>query len=177
MILPLRAIACQILFIFLTIAIESTVIHRQLKITKRTSTYYAVSINLICVVIGWVIFFYIFQNLNPANLFKVQTISFIFTGRLIVDFGRDGIEPILVLSLVSVFFVSLFVKCQSLYILQRFKLLPVENLSLYEDVEHTRSERLIRYRVKADQNHAITIGHAISHAIILLILVFMVFLF
>ncbi|MDC0831973.1 hypothetical protein POG22_02975 [Geitlerinema sp. CS-897] len=177
MILPLRAMACQTLFLFIAIAIESTIIHQQLQITKRTSTYYAVSMNLLCVAIGWTIFFYVFQNLDADLPLKAQTVSFIFTGRLIPDFGRDRVEPILVLSLVVVFFVSLFVKCQGLYTLQRFKILPVENLSLYEEAEQSRSERLIRYRVKADQNRAISIGHAMSHASILLLLVLMVLVF
>lgn len=56
-ILPLRAIALQILFLLIAIAIESSILFRRLKLTPREGVQYAATLNLFSAVLGWIAIF------------------------------------------------------------------------------------------------------------------------
>ena len=55
LVLPLRAIAFQILFLLMAIAIEGTVMQQQLPFMPRQAMQYATILNLITVVVGEVL--------------------------------------------------------------------------------------------------------------------------
>jgi hypothetical protein len=67
-VLPLRAIALQILFLLIAIAIESSVLYRQLKISPRESVQYAATINLLSAVLGWLVIFTILNTGTGGTL-------------------------------------------------------------------------------------------------------------
>ena len=76
MVLPLQTYLFQALFLLVAIALEASVLQRRLYLTRRTSVEYAISINLLTTVIGWLAFFLV-QNLLPQPI-KDQIISYIF---------------------------------------------------------------------------------------------------
>lgn len=105
-IVPLRAIALQSLFLLMAIAIEATVIHRQLKMAPKPSIYYAAAINLLCVVLGWLALF-IFLDLAdilPPGI-QVPLISFIF-----FDQWSSETATLLIVACFIIFFVSIGIK-------------------------------------------------------------------
>ena len=67
LLLPLRAIAFQLLFLLVVISIESLVIEKNLSLPRKISVEYATSINLIAAVSGWVIFFYCSPHFPPES--------------------------------------------------------------------------------------------------------------
>ncbi|MFM9156390.1 MAG: filament integrity protein FraC, partial [Dolichospermum sp.] len=58
-ILPVGAIFFEILFLLAAIPIEASVFNKWLKFDKKTSIFYAITINVFSSVIGWIIFFMI----------------------------------------------------------------------------------------------------------------------
>ncbi|HEY9628476.1 MAG TPA: filament integrity protein FraC [Coleofasciculaceae cyanobacterium] len=110
-IVPLRAITLQSLFLLMAIAIESTVLHRQLKMAPKPSVYYAAVVNLLCVVLGWLALF-IFLNLAdvlPPGI-QVPFISFIF-----FDQWSSETATLLIVGCFVIFFVSIGVKLLGLF--------------------------------------------------------------
>lgn len=84
-VLPLRAIAFQILFLLVAIAVEASVFHRLLKTDPKQSILYASSINLFCTVLGWIVFFLIFNaeevSSGSTSQFEIDMMNFIFFDR------------------------------------------------------------------------------------------------
>lgn len=85
-VLPLRAIVYQSLFLLVAIAIEAWVLRRLLKTDPKQSIQYATSINLLCTIVGWLVFF-LFYTLTSAlppgatTRFDINLIDFIFFDR------------------------------------------------------------------------------------------------
>lgn len=109
-ILPLRAIAYQIIFLLMAIAIESTVLHKQLNIPPKQGVQFAASINLLTTVLGWLgIFFLLSTSLalpTPlATELKLALLNFIF-----FDQWSQGTAELLIMICFITFFVSLGVK-------------------------------------------------------------------
>jgi len=75
MILPLRAIVFQLLLTLVAIAIESLLLHRRLKLSRKTSLEYAVSLNLLTLFAGWYLFF-VFFGTFPSEM-KSSLMQFI----------------------------------------------------------------------------------------------------
>lgn len=74
--LPLRAILFQALFLLVAIAIESFILHKRLYLSRRMSIEYAASLNLFSTVCGWTLFFLV-EPLMPVGL-REQMVNFIF---------------------------------------------------------------------------------------------------
>lgn len=111
MILPLRAIAFQLLLTTVAIAIESFLLHKRLKLSRKTSVEYAVSLNLLTLFAGWYLFFVFFSTL-PSSIestliefilfdrWSNQTLLFLFLAGMITFFitlalkikGWEGLE-------------------------------------------------------------------------------------
>jgi hypothetical protein len=109
-VIPLRAIAFQIVFLLMAIAIEATVLHKQLNIPPKQSVQFAASVNLLTTVLGWLgIFFLLGTSLAlPTPLtteLKMALMNFIF-----FDQWSDGTAELLIMICFITFFVSLGVK-------------------------------------------------------------------
>ncbi|MEM9926553.1 MAG: filament integrity protein FraC [Cyanobacteria bacterium P01_D01_bin.50] len=108
---PFGVILFDFLLLLVAIPIETYILHRRLKFDKRTSTFYAISINLFSNVIGWVIFF----SIEPSPLFenyKAELINFLLYNRL-----DGGVYSGIVLAAFITFFGTLMVKFALLKIL------------------------------------------------------------
>lgn len=113
-VVPLRAIAFQIVFLLMAIAIEATVLHKRLNIPPKQSVQFAASINLLTTVLGWLGTFLLLGTslVLPTPLLtelKVALMNFIF-----FDQWSDGTVELLIMICFITFFVSLGVKWSGL---------------------------------------------------------------
>jgi hypothetical protein len=109
-VMPLRAIAFQIVFLLMAIAIEATILHKRLNISPKQSVQFAASLNLSTTVLGWLgIFFLLSTSLVlPTPLtreLKMALMNFIF-----FDQRSKGSTELLIMICFVTFFVSLGVK-------------------------------------------------------------------
>jgi hypothetical protein len=109
-VLPLRAISFQIVFLLMAIAIEATVLHKQLNIPPKQSVQFAASVNLLTTVLGWLVIFFLLETsmVLPTPLLtelKMALINFIFFDQL-----SNGTAELLIMICFITFFVSLGVK-------------------------------------------------------------------
>ncbi|MGK7900125.1 MAG: filament integrity protein FraC [Hormoscilla sp.] len=103
MILPLRAVVFQILLTTVAIAVESLLLHKRLKLSRKTSLEYAVSLNFLTLFAGWYLFFVFFDTL-PSQM-KLNVIELIL-------FNKASNQTLLLLFVAGVltFFISLGIK-------------------------------------------------------------------
>jgi hypothetical protein len=80
MLLPIKLIFFQIIFLLITITVEAQILYRSLAITRQTAIRYATVINLYSTVIGW-LFIFITQHLIPENI-KLNIIDYLILGNV-----------------------------------------------------------------------------------------------
>ena len=116
-ILPLRAIAFQILFLMVAIAIEAGIFRQRLRLGFQTSVQYTLLINLAAVVVGWAAFL-IIEPLSPPPL-KAQIISYVLFDRLLLNgWTAQAGGTIFAVGLIA-FFVTFFIKAKGLELIMR----------------------------------------------------------
>lgn len=186
-VLPLRMIAFQCLFLLLAIAVEAWVFYRNLEITPRKSVEYAASINFLSTVVGWLVFLSL-QTLLPAPL-QLALMNYI----LFDQWSGDTLTLLVVTAMVT-FFVSLLIKLFGLIALQRFlgdqlepkKDTPVkaekESMLKTDKSDEKSSENLKTKSAFASrswretrqpnrQGNAVLLANALSYSTILLVLI------
>jgi hypothetical protein len=107
-IMPLRAVAFQILFLLVAIAIEAMILHVKLGLNRQQSVRYAVMINLLTTVVGWMIFF-IVEPWLPEYL-RSMLIGFVF-------FGIRDIPPMVIMLGFGIFLGTFLLKVQGMDLL------------------------------------------------------------
>jgi hypothetical protein len=80
MLLPIKLILFQIIFLLLTIAIEAYILYSNLEIPRQISIRYAIVINLYSTAIGW-FFIFLLQGRMPENI-KLNIINYLIFGNL-----------------------------------------------------------------------------------------------
>ena len=116
-ILPLKAIAFQILFLLVAIAIEAGILRQRLKLGFATSVQYATLINLASVVIGWFAFL-IIEPLSPPDI-QAQIISYILFDRVLLNGWNARIGGIIFFLGLIAFFATFFIKAKGLELVMR----------------------------------------------------------
>ena len=124
-IFPIGGILFDFLFVLIAIPIEAYVLHNRLKFDKKTSIFYAISMNLFSSVIGWVIFF-IAEPMLPIHL-KSELISYMFFN----NFKSANTQSLIILTACIIFFATFIMK---------FLILRVLLLSLTEPVAKKEEE-------------------------------------
>lgn len=120
-IFPIGAILFDFLFLLVSIPIEGYILNVRLKFDKKTSIFYAICINLITAVIGWIAFFSI-EPLMPVN-FKAELISYVFFNQ----FRASNFQSLMILVAFIIFFTTFLLK---------YFLLKLVLLSLAEPVKN-----------------------------------------
>ncbi|MDM9384800.1 filament integrity protein fraC [Chlorogloeopsis sp. ULAP01] len=163
-VIPLGAILFNFLFILIAIPIEAYILNRRLKFDKRTSSYYAIAINLFSNAIGWIIFFFLEPFL--AVQLKSELISYIFFHRFI----SFNIQTIIILTAFIIFFSTFFIKV----LLLRFLLLSLSDFKKIEPVNiNKRRNSRQDNKLKIQNTNLVTavlIANALSYSAISLIL-------
>lgn len=123
LILPLRAVLLQSLFLLVTIAIEAVILRWELRMPYKRSVQYAATLNLLSMVIGWLSFFLTLPILEVRLLEDV--ISYVLFDRLPIHM------PLIVVGGFIAFMLSFLVKLYGLkgldFILERQGPKPVED--------------------------------------------------
>ncbi|MBD2740390.1 filament integrity protein FraC [Coleofasciculus sp. FACHB-1120] len=140
---PLQAILFQFLFLLIAIAIESFILYRRLNLSRKRSIDYAISINLLSTILGWIVFFYIHPWL-PRSL-KSQLMSYIFFDRFFSFAQSPNIVTELILSSFVAFFATFIVKLKGLEILQLLLEVPTHVERAKTDKSNPRSFRLLAF--------------------------------
>ncbi len=136
LILPLRAFVFQAVLLLMTIAIEATVLHKQLDISRQTSVQYATTLNLLSTLMGW-IGFLLLQPRIPEE-WRTQLISYILFTRLMLN--ETLMTTVVFISMMGVmaFFLTLILEVQALTYL---KILLSDQSSV-----DSRQPKMYRYR-------------------------------
>ena len=170
LVLPLRAIAFQILFLLMAIAIEGTVMQQQLPFMPRQAMQYATILNLITVVVGWFVFFAV-EVLLPVPV-RGSLIEFIFFNQWTQQTALWGI-----LVGFLTFFISFLLKTLSLNQLKFSLLSPQEREAQRRAGSNAfRRPRLGEKKNKPtdstslEQANTILIANALSYSAILFVL-------
>lgn len=158
MILPLRAIFFQILLTLVAIAIESLLLHKRLKLSRKTSLEYAISLNLLTLVAGWYLFFVFFDTL-PSGM-QSSLIEFIL-------FNKYSNETTIFLFVAGIltFFITLAIKLKGWQVLEYLR-----NEVIFEDPQEANDQFIKStnfFNPASVRVMAILQGHAYSHVAIL----------
>ncbi|MFN6516926.1 MAG: filament integrity protein FraC [Nostoc sp. CreGUA01] len=103
-IFPVGGILFDFLFVLIAIPIEAYVLHKRLKFDKKTSTFYAISINLFSSVIGWFIFF-VSEPMLPIQV-KSELINYMFFN----TFKSSSTQSLIILTAFIIFFGTFIMK-------------------------------------------------------------------
>ncbi len=165
-IFPLGVILLDFLFLLVAIPIEAFILNRRLKFDKRTSSFYAICINLFSSVIGWIIFFFM-EPMLPVR-FKSELIDYLFFNQIRYAYN---IQTLIILTAFIIFFATFLVK----YLLLRVMLIllsePGKNEPESQPIIKRNSRR--NYKSKLQNTNVITsllIGNALSYSLIVMIL-------
>ncbi|KAB8329995.1 filament integrity protein fraC [Scytonema tolypothrichoides VB-61278] len=164
-IFPIGAILFNFLFLLVAIPIEAYVLNTRLKFDKKTSAFYAISINVFSNVIGWVIFFFVEPVLSP-NL-KSELMSFVFFNRL----QTPGIQTLLILTAFIIFFGTFLVK----YVLLRVLLISLSDFKKAPPEPQVIQRRNSRVASKGKWQNTnivttILIANALSYSLVAILL-------
>lgn len=173
-VLPIPTILFQALFLLVAIALEATVFHKRLNLTRKISIDYAISINLLCVIMGWLAFFLLLRFV-PQPL-KTQIISFVFFDHLLTP-QPSNLNLIIVSTGIVIFFCAFLIKLKGLEVLEALlNRSPGQSSSESPDEGRSLSlsARLNRAIAHTDVNEAtvVLLANALSHSAILLLLFF-----
>lgn len=103
-IFPIGGFLFDLLFVLIAIPIEAYILHARLKFDKKTSTFYAISINLFSSVIGWFIFF-VSEPILPIQ-FKSELINYM----LFNSFKSSNTQTLIILTACIIFFTTFLMK-------------------------------------------------------------------
>jgi hypothetical protein len=104
-VLPVRAVAFQILFLVVAIAIEAMILRSRLYLTRKQSMQYAVVVNLLTTISGWMVFF-IIEPWLPET-WRSYIMGYVF-------FGVKSIPPTLIMAGFGMFIITFWLKVQGL---------------------------------------------------------------
>ena len=154
MVLPLRAILFQVLFLLIAVAIEAMILRWRLKMGRKKCVGYAASLNLLSTVLGWLIFFWFAQRLSQG--LKAQLISYIFFNNFFSDTTSSSAVFWIVQAAIITFFVTLFIKVRAY---QLFQFLTRPKPEQAEQPRDSRAAARTEYPLYLES--ALVIGHAV----------------
>ncbi|MBD2681362.1 MULTISPECIES: filament integrity protein FraC [Nostoc] len=166
-IFPIGGILFDFLFVLIAIPIEAYVLHKRLKFDKKTSTYYAISINLFSSVIGWSVFF-ASEPLLPIQI-KSELINYLFFN----NFKSSGTQTLLIVTAFIIFFATFIVKFFLLKALL-FSLVKEPFAKKEEEIQVSQRQRWRGFSsLKLQNTNVVTtvlIGNSLSYSVITAIL-------
>jgi hypothetical protein len=167
-IFPIGGILFDFLFVLISIPIEAYVLHSRLKFDKKTSTFYAISINLFSSVIGWFIFF-VSEPMLPIQV-KSELINYMFFN----NFKSPNTQSLIILTAFIIFFVTFLLK---FFILRVLLLSLNETFTKKVEEPKTSQRRGLRsfINVKLQSTNLVTtilIANSLSYSMITIILLF-----
>ena len=169
LILPLRAFIFQTLLLLTSIAIEATIIHRQLNLSRLNSIQYATTLNLFSTVLGWLVFFITQSMISEA--WRTQLISYILFTHLI--WGGNGHSILIGLGTLGViaFILSVLFEMQVLNVLKLLLAIQPEPINRHSKMYRYRRSMLRREQRDDNQElKVLLIANAYSYSAVLVLL-------
>ncbi|MEH1975111.1 MAG: filament integrity protein FraC [Nostoc sp.] len=168
-IFPIGGILFDFLFVLIAIPIEAYVLHFRLKFDKKSSTFYAISINLFSSVIGWFIFF-VSEPMLPVQV-KSELINYIFFN----SFKSPNTQTLIILTSCIIFFATFLIK----FLILRILLLSLLNEPIAKKEEDPKTSHRQRWRhfssIQLQNTNLVTtilIANSLSYTAITVILLF-----
>ncbi|NJR69636.1 MAG: hypothetical protein HC771_13965 [Synechococcales cyanobacterium CRU_2_2] len=114
-VLPLRTFALQGLFLLVTIALEAIVLHNRLGISRRGGVQYALIINLVSTVIGWMTFF----TLEPyfPNALELDVMSYVLFNRTLSP--AAAMPSLVLIGVFAIYTLTFVIETQAMTVLLR----------------------------------------------------------
>ena len=166
-IFPIGGILFDLLFVMIAIPVEAYVLHYRLKFDKKSSIFYAISINLFSSVIGWIIFF-ISEPMLPTKV-KSELINYMFFN----SFQSPNTQTVIILTACIIFFATFLMK---FFILRVMLVSLNESFGKKEEVELSQRQQRLRHSSVNFQNTnlvtTILIANSLSYSAITVILLF-----
>ncbi|AFY33823.1 filament integrity protein FraC [Calothrix sp. PCC 7507] len=165
-IFPIGAILFHFLFLLIAVPIEAYVFNTRLKFDKKSSTFYALSVNLFSSVIGWIGFF-ILEPMLPIPL-KSELINYVFFN----NFKSPTTQTLIILTAFIIFFATFIMK----FLLLRISLLSLsDKIVTKEEPESFSVQRKSRRlgKLKFQNTNLVTttlIANSLSYSAITIIL-------
>ena len=166
LVLPLRAIVLQALFLTVAVAIEAVVFHRQFGISKAGSTVYAFAVNLVSTVVGWSLFLTL-EPFLPSE-WRMAAMSFVFFNQIFGELDISIIAPVLAF---CTFLGTLFIELQAMNFFIRIWSPPAPKQQ--HDTTEVKFDRVSRYRNSSSsryRSNALLRANGYSYGAILLML-------
>ncbi|WGV24568.1 filament integrity protein FraC [Halotia branconii] len=163
---PLGAILFNFLFLLIAIPIEAYVFYKRIKFDRKTSIFYAISVNLFSSAIGWFLFF-VLEPILPIY-FKAELIGFVFFN----IFQSTNTQSLLIVTAFIVFFTTIIMK---IFLLQIFVFLLSENVGKKQDTSELPQRIQWRFasRARFQSTNLVTttlIANSLSYSAITFIL-------
>ncbi|MEO0541533.1 MAG: filament integrity protein FraC [Cyanobacteria bacterium P01_A01_bin.105] len=171
---PLKAVAFQVMFLLIAIAIEGNVLRQRLRLGYQTSIQYATTINLMSTVVGWFSFLAIERFVDVGT--RAQIISYIMFDRLITNGLWPRMEWMILTAGLTAFFVALVVKLKGLELLMRMTgrwSMPekAEDLARADKYDRARTGSNLYQRASNHITSAVLQANALSFTAVLILLV------
>ncbi|MEH2163332.1 MAG: filament integrity protein FraC [Nostoc sp.] len=167
-IFPFGGILFDFLFVLIAIPIEAYILNNRLKFDKKTSIFYAISINLFSSVIGWFIFF-VAEPMLPIQV-RAELINYMFFH----NFKSPNTQGLLILTAFIIFFATFLMK----FFILRILLFSLNETFLKKEEELPTSKRR-RWKsfsnLKLQSNNliiTILMANSLSYTAITIILLF-----
>ncbi len=163
---PFGAILFDFLFLLVAIPIEASVLNARLRFDKKTSAFYAISMNLFSSAIGWTTFFLV-EPFLPINL-RSELISYVFFNRFQ---STDKMYPIVSVSAIIIFFTTFLLK----YLLLKALLISLSEPGEVEEEPQPQPRRSSRRpdRKKLQNTSLVTttlIANSLSYSAIVIVI-------
>ena len=114
---PLKAIAFQLTFLLVAIAIEASVFRQRLRLGYQSSVQYAAAVNLLSTVAGW--FAFLIAEPLVASALRVQIMSYVLFNQFLNNAMMPQIGWLILLVGLVAFFITLLIKLKGLELLMR----------------------------------------------------------
>lgn len=170
LVLPLRVVALQLLFLLVATAIEAYVLQRRLGMTPKGSAQYSLVLNLFTTVAGWMLFFTIQPLLPPS--WQLEIFSFIFFSRFFEPEFIDAMRTLGIILGFVVFMGTFFLKSVFFSMMLNLWASPNPAVPQY-DTSQIQLNRMQRYRqswTARIRSSALLMGTAASFAAILVMI-------
>lgn len=166
LVLPLRAIVLQALFLTVAVAIEAVVFERQFGISRSGSVIYSFAVNLVSTVVGWSLFLAV-EPFLPEN-WRMAAMSFVFFNQVFGNLDVSVVTPVLAF---CTFLGTLFLELQAMNFFIR--IWSPDTPQLQHDTSRVKFDRTSRYRSSETSRYrssALLRANGYSYGVILLML-------
>lgn len=171
-IFPLPLIIFQLLTLFICISLEAIVLQQKLRLTRKQSIEFSISINLLSTIALWFVFF-TFQAIAPKSE-KLHLISIIFFNN-VYDLDRwIEIYPIFTIIAILMFSLIVFVEFKTLQLFQTLLQIFSEQHNQNQQESVPLINRINMAILQSDSNTIATIFQAnlLSHLVIIVLIIF-----